>query len=267
MSYYPRSSRNLFRIDRMILILTIAGIGAIGVPVVQVEAQERRTIIPIVEPIPLEVQLREIFYAVMETIPFDRLLVYQEAIDRLAQSGIPDGALGVGDRSPSFTLETAAGEKIRLNELRESGPVVLTWYRGGWCPYCNLTLRVWDEYLTRTRALGATLVAITPEQPDSIQVTTERDSVSFQILWDRGNELARQFGIAYELDDDVLRLMHEGGLDLKGYNRGEGRELPLPATYVIDSDGVIRHAFVSADYRKRAEPADVIRVLESLAGH
>ncbi len=191
--------------------------------------------------------------------------VYAEGIDEVAASGLVKRAKSEGDRAPAFALPNANGETVRLAELLERGPVVLVWYRGGWCPYCNIQLlgyrRALDEFTKR----GATLVAISPQTPDNSLDTKEKNDLAFPVLSDVGNAVARQYGVVFTLPSEVASIYREK-FDLRAYNGDDSNTLPLAATYVIDTEGTIRYAFLDPDYRKRAEPADVLAALDRLAG-
>lgn len=197
------------------------------------------------------------------TAPPEKIRVYEQGIETVRATGIEERALGVGDRAPEFVLPDATLDKVRLSDLLESGPVVLVWYRGGWCPYCNLELRAYQEALPNIRSHGATLVAISPELPDHSLSTKEKGRLEFTVLSDVGNRVARQYGLVFKLPDEVAT-HYKDHFDLTAYNGDASNELPLAATYVVDTEGVIRFAFADADYRRRAEPADVLRTLRKL---
>ena len=182
---------------------------------------------------------------------------------RSASPGVVDRALKVGDRAPDFELPDPAGKKVKLSELLARGPVVVTWYRGGWCPYCNIALRGFHKRLPEIRSAGASLVAISPETPDNSLSTAEKNHLEFEVLSDQGNKVARAYGVAYKIPK-VVADQFKGRLDLAKYNGDDSGELPLGVTYVIDREGIIRYAFVDADYRKRAEPSDVLAALRNL---
>jgi peroxiredoxin len=195
--------------------------------------------------------------------PADRLRAYEDGIEAVKKSGVLEKALKVGDRAPDFELPNASGKSVKLSALLEDGPVVVTWYRGAWCPYCNIALKGFQKVLPEIKAEGASLVAISPQTPDNSLSTVEKDGLGFQVLSDKGNKTAHAFGVAYKVPAVVVEQM-KGRLDLGKYNGDSSNELPLGATYVIDRDGVIRYAFVDADYRKRAEPSAVVAALKGL---
>lgn len=211
----------------------------------------------------LTAQLAEYREGFSKRAPQEMQDLFQERVDDLAASGILDDAVNVGDAAPGFTLPNARGEQVSLTSLLEQGPVVITWYRGGWCPYCNLTLRAFQERLGDFDAAGASFVAITPETPDNSLSTSEKNELGFEVLSDVGNAVAREYGLVFTLPDD-LAAIYNRSFDLSAYNGDESNELPLSATYVIRRDGTVAWAFVSADYRERAEPAEVVEAVRGL---
>jgi len=200
----------------------------------------------------------------MGSAPPEAVRIFKEGIEELRQSGIAEEAVTVGDKAPDFELPNAAGEKIALSALLERGPVVLAWYRGGWCPYCNLELRALQEDLDRIRALGATLVAISPQTVDESWKTRQEKGLEFEVLCDVGNKVGREYGLVYTVSGEVVDQLRQMDVDLNKYNGDDRNELPIPATYVIDQSGVVRFAYVDPDYRNRAEPNDVFEALRGI---
>ncbi|WP_028926427.1 peroxiredoxin-like family protein [Pseudonocardia acaciae] len=196
--------------------------------------------------------------------PEDVRAIMERGARELAESGIAGRALGVGARAPRFALPSADGREVTLDGLLAEGPVVLTFYRGAWCPYCNLELRALQQHHDAIAALGARLVAVSPQVPDESLSLAERERLTFDVLRDVGSDVAKQFGIAFDLSDELGGLYDTFGFDLQRVNGGHARTLPLPASYVIDTAGVIRWAFVETDYTVRAEPADLLAALRDL---
>lgn len=187
--------------------------------------------------------------------------VFDEGIEAVIQNGIYKQAKDVGDRAPDFNLKNAVGKSVKLKDYLGQGKVVLTWYRGGWCPYCNLTLRALHNELPNFKANGAALIALTPELPDKSLSTAQKHSLGFEVLSDVGNAVAREYGIVFKLTQEVADI-YQSAFDLHGYNGDESDELPLAATYVINEQGEIIYAFLDAEYRNRAEPSAITRVLK-----
>ncbi len=188
---------------------------------------------------------------------------YKEGIDAVRSSGILSTAKKVGDKAPDFVLTNASGKEIQLSTLLSEGAVVLTWYRGGWCPYCNLTLAALQDELPEFQKQGASLVALTPELPDKSLNTKEKNELQFEVLSDVGNKVAHTYGIVFELTDAVAKRYNDG-FQLNAYNGDQSNTLPLAATYIIAKDGTITYAFLDADYRNRAEPAEITAELKKL---
>ena len=193
------------------------------------------------------------------------LAVMDAETARLAASGLTAQALGIGDVAPDFILPDAHGQLVRFHSLLRHGPVAVVFYRSGWCPYCNLYLRGFQRVLPQVKELGAQVVAISPQLPDNSLSTQGRNDLSFPVLSDVGNKVARQFGIVFELSDELLELYRQLNQPLEEAN-GEGgkRELPIPATFLVDSKGIIRLAHVDVDYTRRLDPDDVIETLKAL---
>ena len=212
----------------------------------------------------LKDQLSQQRDAVIEQLPDDVVDVVMRTTQELHDSGIEDRAPKVGEGFKSFELPNQAGKLRSLDELLQHGPVVVTFYRGGWCPYCNLELRAYQEVLSQITAAGATLVAITPELPDESLSTSEKNELQFQVLTDKDAAYSRELGLVFTLPEE-LRPIYDGfGIDLEKHN-GEGQfDLPLAATFVIGVDGKVAFSFATADYTQRAEPSDVVAALESL---
>jgi peroxiredoxin len=195
--------------------------------------------------------------------PADRIRIYNEGVQAVAAMGVMQSALKAGDPAPDFTLTDANGQPVTLADLLRDGPVVLTWYRGGWCPYCNLQLRAYQDILPDITALGARLVALSPELPDNSLSTVEKNKLAFTVLSDTGNAVAQRYGIAYTLPDSLIEAF-KGRLDLPTLNGDDSWELPLAVTYIITTEGTIHTAFIDADYRKRAEPAAILEALRAI---
>ncbi len=172
----------------------------------------------------------------------------------------------VGDKAPAVTLKTIEGEGVTLASLLEKGPVVLTFYRGDWCPYCNKALKEWEPKLPEVASAGATFVAVTLEKPSEIEKMHKKIGPEMTILGDPAGKAAKAFNILFTVDDATKTKYKGFGIDVGASNADGQWTLPHPATFVIDRGGVIRYSFVNADYRFRASPDDVIAMLKSLPG-
>ena len=194
----------------------------------------------------------------------ENLAVMDAATAALRAEGLSEQSLDVGARAPEFRLPAANGGEVILSSLLADGPVVLAFYRGAWCPYCAIELHALQGRLGEITEAGATLVAISPQTPDNSLSTAEKLDLTFPVLSDVGNVVARSFGLVFSLPED-LRTVYDGfGIDLPAANGDRTFELPVPATFVIAADGTVAWRFADADYTKRAEPDEVIAALASL---
>jgi peroxiredoxin len=199
------------------------------------------------------------------TAPAGRAALYEAKIEELRADFALASAVGVDRAAPDFALPNAAGKSIVLKELLKSGPVVLTFYRGGWCPYCNIQLRAYQSVLPQISALGARLVAISPQLPDNSLDTVNKNTLAFDVLSDVGNEVARSYGLVYSLPEEIRAALRSNNKALPSINGDESWELPVPATYVIARDQHVALAYIEVDYRKRLEPEALLRCLKSLS--
>ena len=189
----------------------------------------------------------------------------EKATSDLASSGIVEKALNVGDVIPNFSLPNALGKPIELQQLLKAGPIVISFYRGQWCPYCNLELRALQQSLAEIENLGATLVAISPQTPDNSLSTVEKNELTFEVLSDVGQEVAQKFGLVFVVPEELRPIYQGFGIDLPGHNGDDSFELPIAATYVVAPSGQVVHAFVDADYTKRLDPEEIVAALKSIA--
>jgi peroxiredoxin len=194
----------------------------------------------------------------------ERTAVFEAAIAALAADIAARKGIGVGQAAPDFRLANQNGEFVTLGERLGEGSVVLAFYRGAWCPYCNIQLRALQAALPALQAANASLIAISPQTPDVTLTLTERDALAFDVLADVGCALAEAYGIAFALPESLRDIYAGMGNSLPERNAADDWRLPIPATFVIAPDGKVAFADVDADYRKRAEPADVVAIAESL---
>jgi peroxiredoxin len=193
-----------------------------------------------------------------------RLQIMDSATDKLRKSNIIDSALTKGQRMPEFSLPDASGKIINSKDLIEKGPVVIVFYRGGWCPYCNLHLRDLQKNIDAIYKTGATIVAISPQAPPSTKETKQKNQLDFFVLSDVKNIVANKFGLVFELPQDLIELYQSFGIDLTKSNAGKEWKLPLAATYIVNKSGEIVYSFLDVDYKKRAETKDIIAFLKNM---
>jgi len=212
----------------------------------------------------LQAELAAFAASMPDRVPLARLAVMERATNELIASGIAERARQTGEIAPNFTLMDAANQPVALGSLLIRGPVVLTFYRGGWCPYCNLELRAYQAILPEIIGLGATLVAISPQTPDNSLSTAEKSALAFSVLSDPGLRVAEAYGLAFELPEDLRAAYAAFGNNLPTVNGDGAWRLPIPATYVIAPDGRIALASVDPDYRNRLDPSEVVAALRAL---
>ncbi len=189
----------------------------------------------------------------------------QAAVDALAATQITEKAIQTGDLAPDFSAPRVDGlGEYTLSTALKGGPVVLVYYRGDWCPYCNVQLMEYNKYVARFAQYGAQIVAMSPQTKANSKYAGEANPFEFTIVTDPENRIARSYGIAFELPAEIDALYTKFGFDLHIENDSERAELPLAATYVIDRDGKVAYSFLDADYTKRAEPDAVLEALKAL---
>jgi peroxiredoxin len=189
------------------------------------------------------------------------LSIYDRDAEALAAGDAFTGARRVGDTAPEFRLPDARGGEVALGDLLAAGPVVLVFYRGAWCPYCNLQLAAFQSALPEIRAAGASLVAVSPQTPDQSLTLAERHELAFPVLSDAGNAVAREYGLVFTQSEVATTTSRGLGIVLADYNGDASNTLPAASTFVIGRDGVISFASVSGDYRWRVGPEEVLTAL------
>jgi peroxiredoxin len=187
---------------------------------------------------------------------------FAELRARLAAMSFPQ-ALAVGDRAADFELPNAQGHRVRLADQLDRGPVVLTFYWGAWCPFCNLQLRSLQHALPEVKALGASLLAISPELPDGSRAMVEQ-ALTFEVLSDLHSTVAAAYGITFTLTPSEQALFLEVGNDLRKANVDSRWVLPAPSTFVIAGDGTIDHARVDPDYTSRIPAGEILSALRTI---
>lgn len=212
----------------------------------------------------LQQQLDAFKMEFVRTAPAGRPGLYEAKLEELRAAFARERAIGLNDRAPDFTLTDQQGRPVSLSELLRAGPVVVTFYRGGWCPYCNIQLRAYQGVLPEMAALRARLVAISPQLPDGSLSTAEANNLTFDVLSDIGNHAARRFGLVWSLPEELRAALRSNNKALPGINGDDSWELPVPATYIIARDGRVVLAAIEVDYRKRPEPEAILTALRAL---
>ncbi|WP_025715575.1 peroxiredoxin-like family protein [Paenibacillus sp. 1-18] len=211
----------------------------------------------------LQRQLNAAKAHVEKMLPQEILDIFEKTIHEIGDSNTANG-LSLGTKAPDFSLPDYTGRAITLSEETTKGAVVLIFYRGHWCPFCNLELQAYQRYINDITSLNAQLIAVSPQTPEHSMSMQQKNELSFHVLSDLHNQIAEKYNLKFKLPEYAHEIYRSLGISLDTFNGDSAWELPVPATYVIDSEGIIRAGNAYADYKKRVEPADVLQVLRSL---
>ena len=191
------------------------------------------------------------------------MAVMEKAGKDLARS-MPAPGIKVGEKAPDFVLNNALGKTVSLQDKLKEGPVILVFYRGAWCPFCNMHLHVLQESLPEFKKYGAQLIAITPQRPDKSVEQFKEKGHPFEVLSDLDDKVMKDYRLYFKLPADLIEVYKNHGLDIEAFN-GKGRNvLPVPGSFVIDSNGLVRAMFADTDYKKRMEPSTIINALKTI---
>ena len=188
------------------------------------------------------------FFLLLGCLLFVGFLFEQEA---------PEG-LFLNSKAPDFKAKDQHGNDVRLKDLLKKGRVILVFYRGEWCPYCNKNLKRLEDSLQLVKDKGAILVAVTPEQPESIAKTIGKTNAEYIILHDAELKIMKAYEVEYEVPENTLKRYRNGGIKLDEANGKNGNYLPVPATYIIDKEGFITYRFFNQDYKKRPSVKELL---------
>ena len=197
--------------------------------------------------------------------PPEAVEAFHRSTQELIDQRLADRALQVGDVAPEFTLLDSDGNQVSSKELLAQGPLVLTFYRGNWCPYCNLELQALEEVIGDIRSRGASLVAVSQQSQKNSRVSQRQNNLSFPIVTDKNGDIAEKFGLRWSLQPYLTEVFKMFKVDLPIIHEDDKWTLPMPARYVIDQDGSIVYAEVNPDYTQRPEPSDLFPVLDKIA--
>ncbi|XOK63102.1 peroxiredoxin-like family protein [Paenibacillus elgii] len=212
----------------------------------------------------LQSELEAATVQMKQMLPQEVLDAFEMSIRELRESGVGTG-LELGIQAPDFTLIDHIGNEITLSEETAKGPVVLIFYRGGWCPFCNLQLLAYQRIWKDIQAAGAQLIAVSPQTPDQSILLNEKHRFSFLLLSDVRNQAVEKYNLKFKMPDHLHDIYRSLGITLDAFNGDHSWELPVPATLVIDKNRIIRAVQVDADYKKRMEPAEIIQILNSIS--
>lgn len=194
----------------------------------------------------------------MAQLPAEVLHTLSTSLQKLVDSHLSSKALKANDKAPMAILKDGDGQDVDLSHFLDKGPLVLVFYRGLWCPFCNQALSAYQQMVSDLAASGATLVAVSAQTPEYSHKTGATLGIDYQLLSDVDNHLARQYGIVFKLEDELDEVYRALGADLKSFNGNDSLTLPLASAFVIGQDAVIREAFINVDYSQRVEPEELI---------
>lgn len=209
-------------------------------------------------------QLSAVAEGVNKNAPAPVVAAIKESIAQIKSTFDKSTAIQPGATLPSFKLSNAVGKEITSESLLAKGPLLITFYRGEWCPFCNLALRSLQLHLDEFKAKGVTVVAISPELPNTSLSTTEKNELKFEVLSDVGNKLARQLGIVWDQPKPVQVVFDAFSVDLKARNGDDSMAVPVPTTLLVDAKGVVRNIHSSPDYMERLETTTALEWVNAL---
>ena len=212
----------------------------------------------------LQDQLDSITANTRSLVPAERLAIGERAVAELFSTGIEERILPVGAQAPEFALPDSAGRIQRSRDLLALGPLIVTFFRGSWCPYCMTEMETWRDLYAQIRAAGALLVAISPQTQRQSDFTGQQHNLPFPLLHDAGSALAAQFGLVYTVPEYHQRYLRSILVNLPFLNGESSWTLPMPATFLLDASGTVRFAEAHADFRVRPEPSSVLDALFAL---
>lgn len=190
---------------------------------------------------------------------------HNDFIANINQSGKLNMVPKVGDLAPSFVLPDDKGNMVSSEVLLQRGPLIVSFYRGDWCVFCNLELRALQRSLAEFKKFGASLVGISPQSVAYSHMTSDRRNIQYQVLSDEGNRIADNYGLMFSMPQQMVNAYNSFGIDISKINGSSNNsQLPVPATFVVNTDGRIAYRFLDADYTRRAEPAEIIACLMEL---
>ena len=212
----------------------------------------------------LNEELADFAQQMSQKAPEEMLQTMSSEIGKLVESGIAEKALGRGDQAPDFELQDSEGKWLSLDGLVQQGPVVISFNRGNWCPFCNIEFRHLQKSVEEIKSAGANLIVISPQLPEKSAQLKSQLGYDYPILYDQENSIAREFGIVFTLSEP-LRTIHQAfEMNIPEHNGNESYQLPLPSTFVVDSNKTIIYSYSNANWMERAEPGEYLQRLNTI---
>lgn len=209
----------------------------------------------------LAMEIEQLNCELSSQLPKEMLDAFVHSIEDLKTKNIGQNSIQIGDKIPEFSIPNAVGKKVDSQEILKNGKIILAFYRGSWCPYCNLELKFLQDNLSRIKEKNAVLVAISPQSPDHSLTMAEKNNLKFEVLTDHNNDFAKKLGIVFQLQDFVLPYYQDLGIDLSLFNNNNENTLPVPAVFVVDKNGKILYKFLDVNYMSRVDIEELIQAL------
>lgn len=198
-----------------------------------------------------------------QNIPAEKWTIMEASTNKLKAQSLSTKALQTGDTLPSFTLPNVNNKNTSLTDFKEDF-LVISFYRGGWCPFCNMELRALQNILPQLSKLNTALVAISPETPDNSLTTSKKNELTFSVLSDLENQYAKSLGLVFQLPKDLRAVYHSFNLDVDKHNGNKDYELPMPATYIVNKERKVIYSYVPEDYTERLDPEKVLSIISEV---
>ena len=209
----------------------------------------------------LATQIQQFNIELAAQVPQEVLEAFGKSIEDLKTKNIEEKSIKIGETIPNFSLKNAKNEVVNSSDILKNGKMIIAFYRGSWCPYCNLELKALQEKISEFKEKNATLVAISPQSPDNSLTVIEKHHLTFEVLTDKDNVFAKQLGIIFELQDFVLPYYHALGIDLSSFNKNADNSLPIPAVFVVNESSKIIYKFADANYMNRIDIDELLKTL------
>lgn len=209
-------------------------------------------------------QNHELMMNFMSQLPEEQQVIVQHEMSKIMSAGFGKDAINIGDTVPDFSLIDVNGHDVSLYDVLKKGPVVISFYRGGWCPFCSLEFKALMDIYPKVKLAGAQLIAISPQTHNNSVSTANEQGIEFPVLSDPGNQVTKRFGLLFKMPEAIQLLYKEWGLDVPAANGSDSYELPIPATYIISTNGKVRDAYINVNYTERMEPLEILNALEKL---
>lgn len=209
----------------------------------------------------LAIEIEYLNQELSSQLPNEILEAFGMSIEDLKTKNMEANSIQIGDQMPEFSLPNALGKIINSEDIFKNGKVIIAFYRGNWCPYCNLELKFLQDHLSEIKNKGASLIAVSPQSPDHSLSMVEKNNLEFEVLTDMNNDLAKKLGITFQLQDFVIPYYHGLGINLSDFNRNNENSLPVPAVFVVDENRVVTYKFLDVNYMNRVDVEELISVL------